>query len=417
MNFLVSRSTLETIITIHALCSINDIEVIVSGMKTFRFRFLNQYLASVRLFTHHLLKTANTIEDRLVDIIASNDYSNKAEVAFVMSADEKYTIKYNCRGTSYSITVFVIESDDFKGTGMTLAKWIEGRLHIQAEDYSTAELVVSEFITEAYNFNKKKERTKISVQTFDRIGGWRNISELPGRPMDSIYIDAKEKQRLLSDLDNFIKDEDDYIRLGIPYKRCYLFQGNPGSGKSSLIFAIATLLKRDINIFNFSTEVSDPVFISAVSQLSADRLLVFEDIDSLFNRRSPTDTNQVSFSTVLNVLDGVCRKDKMLVFITTNHIRDLDPALLRPGRVDYILKFGFAAKAQIKEMYDKFRGDAGSKEEFRWMMGMIERKRINMSLMQKFLFDHRRDEKLEGFEKELGELVNEHAEKEVMGVI
>ena len=49
----------------------------------------------------------------------------------------------------------------------------------------------------------------------------------------------------------------------------------------------------------------------------------------------------VSFSCILNILDGMGRKHKMITFMTTNHLDRLDPALIRPGRIDKSLLFDY----------------------------------------------------------------------------
>jgi SpoVK/Ycf46/Vps4 family AAA+-type ATPase len=78
-------------------------------------------------------------------------------------------------------------------------------------------------------------------------------------------------------------------------------------------------------------------------------VFVLEDIDCLFTDRKTDDTNNLTFSGFLNIFDGVTRlKDDMLVFITTNHLETLDPALKR--RVDYFVEFDYCTKKQIRDL-------------------------------------------------------------------
>lgn len=44
--------------------------------------------------------------------------------------------------------------------------------------------------------------------------------------------------------------------------------------------------------------------------------------------------NRVTFSGLLNCLDGVASTEARILFMTTNYLDRLDPALVRPGRVD-----------------------------------------------------------------------------------
>ena len=72
-------------------------------------------------------------------------------------------------------------------------------------------------------------------------------------------------------------------------------------------------------------------------------IILLEDIDAIFVQREvvATDPNQdyhrrgVSFSGLLNALDGVRSQEGRILFMTTNHKEKLDPALLRPGRCDF----------------------------------------------------------------------------------
>ena len=45
--------------------------------------------------------------------------------------------------------------------------------------------------------------------------------------------------------------------------------------------------------------------------------------------------NRLTLSGLLNAIDGVTSSEGRIVFMTTNYVDKLDPALIRPGRVDY----------------------------------------------------------------------------------
>jgi chaperone BCS1 len=59
----------------------------------------------------------------------------------------------------------------------------------------------------------------------------------------------------------------------------------------------------------------------------------------------------VSFSGLLNAIDGVASHEGRILIMTTNHRERLDPALIRPGRVDMQIEFGFACKATLAEIF------------------------------------------------------------------
>ena len=146
----------------------------------------------------------------------------------------------------------------------------------------------------------------------------------------------------------------------------FLLEGPPGTGKSSLIFALASKFNMNIHIINLGPKVDDATFKSAVSNLPSNTILLLEDVDALFVERKANDSNKsmVSFSGILNVLDGMARKNGLITFMTTNYINRLDKALIRPSRVDLILKFEDASEYQIKQMFKKFFPDRTDFDKF-----------------------------------------------------
>lgn len=71
-------------------------------------------------------------------------------------------------------------------------------------------------------------------------------------------------------------------------------------------------------------------------------------------KNDPADRFGVTLSGLLNVLDGFHAPEDVLFVMTTNRIEALDPALLRPGRIDYELFLGGASASQKVELYCRF---------------------------------------------------------------
>ena len=59
-------------------------------------------------------------------------------------------------------------------------------------------------------------------------------------------------------------------------------------------------------------------------------------------------------SCLLNILDGLSCKSGIIIFITTNHIEKLDPALIRPGRIDCVIELGLCTHKMIKDILENF---------------------------------------------------------------
>ena len=103
-------------------------------------------------------------------------------------------------------------------------------------------------------------------------------------------------------------------------------------------------------------------------------ILLLEDIDAAFNNRKTLSQNQelnstpsrsqfqvhsnyntsITFSGLLNALDGVTSSEETITFMTTNHPEKLDPAIMRPGRVDFKIFIGDATPYQVEKMFMKF---------------------------------------------------------------
>jgi chaperone BCS1 len=102
-------------------------------------------------------------------------------------------------------------------------------------------------------------------------------------------------------------------------------------------------------------------------------LVVLEDVDALFASRdatpvplAPGETSQkpsVTFSGLLNALDGAGAPESVLIIMTTNHPERLDAALVRAGRVDRRFEFCAPTDAMIKKMLRRFIPDADDDDE------------------------------------------------------
>lgn len=169
--------------------------------------------------------------------------------------------------------------------------------------------------------------------------------------------------------------------VGIPYRRGYLLHGPPGGGKTSFIQALAGELDYNLCILNLSERgLTDDRLHLVLSIIPARCILVLEDIDSAFSGRNPSAEkgyryivfalimryqSSITLSGFLNALDGVVASEDRIIFMTTNHPEKLDPALIRPGRVDVKEYFGLATPYQTKEMFLRFYGgDVSRGEEF-----------------------------------------------------
>lgn len=256
---------------------------------------------------------------------------------------------------------------------------------------------------------------------------WDQGRHRPSREISTVILPPESKGHLLRDVKEYLNPVTArwYAQRGLPYRRGYLFYGPPGTGKTSLSLALAGELKVPLYILSLSTgSLTDETLTMLFVGLPRKCIVLLEDIDcagvqrnnnrhvddeSDFEssdeesqsddeprsggvkaksskpnkekkRSSKSDANSsspaqhrpprmsVSFSGLLNAIDGVASHEGRILIMTTNHRERLDPALIRPGRVDMQIEFGFAGRNTLgeifRELYSRVDGmDSATIEE------------------------------------------------------
>jgi len=233
--------------------------------------------------------------------------------------------------------------------------------------------------------DKKKESNKTTIYIWDDY--WETIEKRAARSLDTIYLAGLEN-KVHDNIKNFLLPETKklYTSLGIPYKYNILFHGYPGTGKSSLIYALASELNMDIALLHFVRDMNDVDFMRALRRIPSNTILVLEDIDVLFEARKKNDENKtgISFSGLLNSLDGISHIDDQIVFMTTNCKMVLDKALTRPGRIDLDIEFKYSTKKQVQIMFNKFLPK--QKSRFNDFYKEIKRLNLTTAILQQYFF-------------------------------
>ncbi|KZP19895.1 P-loop containing nucleoside triphosphate hydrolase protein [Athelia psychrophila] len=256
--------------------------------------------------------------------------------------------------------------------------------------------VLKQLVLQAKKEYEAEAVHRLQIFFADSHGGWKWTNSRHKRPISSIVLNPGVKEMLLNDTKDFLKSEKWYVDRGIPFRRGYLLHGEPGSGKSSLIHAIASKLKLGICTLPLSSSwISDGTLTTLMSHVPARCIVLLEDLDAAFTRsvtrdsdstgtpggdknkdrdedamgpmappsssRSRrnrdaglSDVNTLSLSGLLNALDGVAASEGRILFATTNHLERLDPALSRPGRMDVWVEFRNASKWQAEALFRNF---------------------------------------------------------------
>lgn len=227
------------------------------------------------------------------------------------------------------------------------------------------------------------------IYGLDEYLEWDKLARIRRRPLDSVIFPEGVVDGLLADASRFLAGAAWHVQRGIPWRRGYLLYGPPGTGKTSLVKALAGALGLDVAVVNLaSPKLDDSILCRLFAEAPARSVLLMEDVDSAFRQREHDDASgRVTFSGLLNAIDGVMSQEGHLLFMTTNHLDRLDPALIRPGRIDVRVETGPVDEEMAKRMFLAFfPGEIMLAKEFAVSLGTNE---VTMASLQGHLLFHR----------------------------
>ncbi|KAF9678268.1 hypothetical protein SADUNF_Sadunf07G0017200 [Salix dunnii] len=226
------------------------------------------------------------------------------------------------------------------------------------------------------------KRETLNIYTYDNENSmWESTVFKHPATFETLAMDPDQKKFITEDLDLFVQRKEYFRSVGRAWKRGYLFYGPPGTGKSTLVAAIANYLRFNIYDLQLQGVRNDSQLRRILTSTTNRSILLIEDIDCSTKSSRPRNQKEdgkddsddddddqldkkisfdlgVTLSGLLNFIDGLwssCGDERIIIF-TTNYKEKLDPALLRPGRMDVHVYMGHCTPAAFKKLASTYLG-------------------------------------------------------------
>ena len=257
----------------------------------------------------------------------------------------------------------------------------------------------------------------LAKTTFDdnKYDCWNEHPFESTRTFHNLFFE--QKSDILQKIHFFLNNKQWYYDMGIPYTLGIGLHGRPGTGKTSFFKCLSNLTSRHLIVFSLKLiktkrQLEDFFFEDRYHSKNQPRSLGFdkkiiliEDIDCLgdivLNRgekaitskhsttsmstsspsselstvlhtliehtqhdndklmtviAKPSHDDPITLDDILNIIDGVLETPGRILGISSNYYEKLDPALIRPGRIDMSVKMDYVSHTILNQMAEKYYG-------------------------------------------------------------
>ncbi|KAH0611958.1 uncharacterized protein H6S33_010010 [Morchella sextelata] len=306
----------------------------------------------------------------------------KVQIYYQITANAEYSFRHN--GHLIRVTKSIVRQYEDNEQQVTTLR-----------TYGRGNKVLKALLQEVFEHTRTVQKEMTSVFGPHRIDDagrdvhWRRIIFRPKRPIASVVLEDDQRDKLVADIAEYLLPQTItwYANRGLPYRRGYLLYGPPGTGKTSLSMALAAHFGLGVYVLSLTQRGLDDESLAAYfAQLPTYCIVLLEDVDASGVRRandsiaapasppttvskttSPKDKDppiagpplptemhktKVTFSGLINAIDGASASEGRILIMTTNHREHLDEALIRPGRVDLQIAFSYASRPVIARIFE-----------------------------------------------------------------
>lgn len=250
--------------------------------------------------------------------------------------------------------IVVVVNDSESAAASTDARYKPAEIVFKAPSLEAQKALLHQISLVAQRSHEAKR--KPVVRMLNKWGDWQRLDDLPERDLDSVILPSGQLERLVADVALFLDSEADYIRRCVPWHRGHLYEGPPGTGKTSVARALASHFGMDIWYLPLADVDKDCDLLGVVNRITPRSMLLLEDADVFHAATQRDDEKGVTLSGLLNALDGIATPHGLFTALTTNTPEILDRAVIRAGRVDMIEHFSHADDDQVGRLLTRWYG-------------------------------------------------------------